>query len=154
MNLLRLNFSYICKWENEIKLDFPGGGGGRLILSVNHYAKHVSAKTDQRTDREQYTRSNVVTARPLILVILEETSHATDWTQTTETDDKKSQCQQSHCWTPFTDETSKRWDSATCIHVRYSTDHYQWQGAPTDGFLPNTLKTLFRLSRLRVVLDF
>ena len=27
-NLLRFNFSYICEWENEIKLDFPGGGGG------------------------------------------------------------------------------------------------------------------------------
>ena len=32
--------------------------------------------------------------------------------------------QQSHCWTPFTDGTSKiDWDSLTCI--MYTTDYYQ-----------------------------
>ena len=71
----------------------------RLIILTTF----LVTKTNRRTDREQYTRSNAVTARLLTLVKRQKPKHATDRTQTS---DKEWWRQQSHCWAPFTDETS------------------------------------------------
>ena len=62
-------------------------------------------KTNRRTDREQFTRSNVATARPLTLVKAAETL-ARDWPNTNEQQEKVTSTiqWQSHCWTPFTDQ--------------------------------------------------
>ena len=81
-------------------------------------------KTKQRTERKQYTTLNATTARQLTLMKPAETL-LIDWTQTS---DKKWWRQQSHCWTPFTDETSNRLGPCDMYYLFFSllsTTHFR-----------------------------
>ena len=75
----------------------------RPITTLRRLVLMSRTKTNQRTDRKQYTRSNAATARLPTLVKPAETL-ARDWPNTNDRD-KKWWRQQSHCWTLFTDET-------------------------------------------------
>ena len=75
-------------------------------------------KTNRRTDREQYTRSNAATARLLTLVKSAETL-ALDWPNKNERRDVNNHIAEHHLQTKHQID----WDSATCI--TYSTDYYQ-----------------------------
>ena len=80
----------------------------------------------ERPENRQLTvynwRTNAATGRPLALVRPAET--LTHWWLTEQTSDRKWWCQQSHCWTPLTNDHPIDWDSAK--YMTYSTaDYYQ-----------------------------
>ena len=79
-------------------------------------------KTNRRTDREQYTRSNAATARLLTLVKPADKNLSTRLTEhkrATRNGDVNNHIAEHHLKTKHHVD----WDSATCI--TYSTDYYQ-----------------------------
>ena len=82
----------------------------------------LTAKTNLKTDQEQFTRSNTPTARPLAYIGETDgnlTTRLNEHERATKKGDLKNNIAEHHLKTSHTID----WDSATCL--TYSTDYHQ-----------------------------
>ena len=112
-------YPWVKLWNDTCLQKFPRGGEGFTFWPMDYYEDYLPmsrTKTNRKTDREKYTRSNNATTTLPTLVKLAETL-ARDWPNTTTRNgDVNNHIVEHHLQMKHQID----WDSATCI--TYSTD--------------------------------